>query len=115
MPDSFELAQALPIEPGTPLWRRAPSRDHEGRPFSDFMMLIPRLNRKPPADLELTVGTIDKVLSAYDRVVVFADLNLRLNLLWVTVRPVPGICLEVAAAINLNVPEALLVAQKLER
>lgn len=116
MPESSELfSQTLRLEPGIPLWRRAPTRDHAGRPLSDFMMLIPRLNSKPPPSLELTVRAIEDVLAAYGRMVVFADLNLRLNVLWVTVRPVPGLCLELSAAIKLHVPEALLVAQKLER
>jgi len=45
---------------------------------------------------------------------VFAEVNLKLNTLWVTVKPVPGICLELAAAIKVRIPEALLVAQKQE-
>ncbi len=42
----------------------------------------------------------------------FAEINLPLNLLWVSVKPVPGIILELATTIKLAVPEALLVAQK---
>ena len=114
MPDS-ELFRSLSMEPGTPLWRRVPVRDQTGRPLSDFMMLIPHLNSKPAPRLQRTIRTIASVLAHYDSVVVFADLNLRLNLLWVTVRPVPGICLELAAAIKVDVPEALLIAQKVER
>jgi hypothetical protein len=41
-------------------------------------------------------------------------MNLKLNALWVTVRPIPGICLELPAAIKMQVPEALLVGQKQE-
>ena len=50
------------------------------------------------------------VLDYYHHAVVFADLNMRLNILWVTVRPIPGICLELATAVKLHIPEALLVA-----
>jgi hypothetical protein len=52
------------------------------------------------------------VLARYGDAVVFADVNLRLNTLWVTVRPIPGICLELPAALKHRVPEALLVAHK---
>jgi hypothetical protein len=45
---------------------------------------------------------------------VFADMNLRLNVLWVTVRPIPGICLELPAALKTRVPEAMLVAQRVQ-
>jgi hypothetical protein len=40
-------------------------------------------------------------------------LNLKLNILWVTVHPVPGICADVAAAIHHRVPEAKLIASKI--
>lgn len=102
------------FEPSTPLWQRVPSRDVDGSLLSDFMMLIPNLRRRPLARRQRTIGAIQDVLDGYGRTVVFADLNLRLNLLWVSVRPVPGICLELACAIKLRVPEALLVAQKVE-
>jgi hypothetical protein len=46
--------------------------------------------------------------------VVFADLNLKLNLLWVSLRPRPGAISELVAAIRLRVPEALLVAHYAE-
>jgi hypothetical protein len=102
------------LEPDEPLWKRVPSRDSEGRPLADFMMIVPGLRDKPEAGLRTTVGELEKVLTFYGRFVVFADLNLRLNLLWVSVKPIPGITLEVAAAIKQRVPEALLVANKRE-
>jgi len=101
-------------QPSDPLWKRVPTRDAEGRPLADFMMLIPRLREKPEHALRTTLGEIETVLAAYDPVVVFADLNLRLNLLWISLRPAPGMCLEVATAIKARVPEALLVANKRE-
>lgn len=64
--------------------------------------------------MEATIGEIQAVLDHYRRVVVFADLNLRLNVLWVSVRPVPGICLELPAAIKYRVPEAMLVGQRFD-
>lgn len=74
------------------------------------MMLIPRLRDKPRGEFLGTVERIQSVFRSYEHAVVFADLNTRLNLLWVSVRPIPGICLELPCAIKVAVPEALLVA-----
>jgi hypothetical protein len=100
------------ILPAEPLWKRAPARDERGRPLSDFMMIVPKLRTKPTGYIQHTLTEIASVLEHYRNVVIFADMNLRLNTLWVTVKPVPGICLELAAAVKVRVPEALLVAHK---
>ncbi len=95
--------------PGLPLWQLAPTRDSAGQRLTDFMMLIPRLRNRPPAEIERTSHDIQAVLALH-RDVVFADLNLKLNLLWVSLRPGPGAISELAAAIRVRVPEAVLVA-----
>lgn len=100
------------LAPSEPLWKRVPSRDADGNLLSDFMMIIPKLRSKPKAYLQQTIEHIQQVLIQYHEVVIFADLNLKLNVLWVTVKPIPGICLELPTAIQLRVPEALLVAHK---
>jgi len=105
---SQSTATAVPAEP---LWQRAPSHDDEGHPLSDFMMLIPKLNKRPHDQISQTLQRLEDVLTRYQNTVVFVDLNLRLNILWVSVKPVPGICLELPTAIKSSVPEALLVAQ----
>ena len=102
------------LQPAEPLWKRAPTHDEDGVALSDFMMIIPRLRDKPRHVLENTVQRIETVLRCYQKSVVFADLNLGLNVLWVSVRPVPGICLELPTAIKLQVPEALLVSHKFD-
>jgi len=103
------LGRSRPLMPGTPLWQRVPVRDEYGHLLSDFMMILPRLNRRPRHEVNEVLGRIEKVLALYGRAVVFADMNLRINTLWVSVRPVPGICLELPAVIHHYVPEALLV------
>ncbi|HDP88869.1 MAG TPA: hypothetical protein ENN42_02785 [Thioalkalivibrio sp.] len=108
--DTRALRHSIGLEPCEPLWKRAPGRDESGRPLSDFLMIIPRLSRQPADVIRTKLGHIQRVLERYGKVVVFADMNLRLNTLWVTVRPVPGITLELPAVIKLHVPEALLVA-----
>lgn len=100
--------------PDEPLHKRVPTRDTEGQRLADFMMIIPRLRDKPEAALRDTVAELEHVLGVYHRIVVYADLNLRLNVLWVSLKPVPGKSLELATAIKARVPEALLVANKRE-
>jgi hypothetical protein len=43
---------------------------------------------------------IEQVLERYSSTMIFADLNLKLNVLWVIVRPGPGICWNLPTAIN---------------
>ena len=102
------------LEPSQPLWRRVPARGEDGRLLSDFMLLIPKLGRRSQPRLEQTLDAIQEVFHYYREFIVFADLNLKLNLLWVSVRPVPGVTLELAAALKQRVPEAVLVANKAE-
>ncbi len=104
---------AVPLQAAEPLWKRVPTHGEDGRPLSDFMMLIPRLRHKPTRERVRTVEALEYVLERYRHVVVFAELNLPINLLWISLRPTPGMCLELATAIKLVVPEALLVAQKM--
>lgn len=94
--------------PGIPLWQLAPTRDSAGQRLTDFMMLIPRLRTRTPAEIEQASRAIQSVLELHQDVV-FADLNLKLNLLWVSLRPRPGAISELTAAIRLRVPEAVLV------
>jgi hypothetical protein len=100
-------------EPGLPLWQIAPTHDSTGQRLTDFMMLIPRLRSRPPIEIERVSLRIQSILSRHQDVV-FADLNLKLNLLWISLRPRHGAISELAAAIRLNVPEAVLVAHYVE-
>lgn len=102
------------IEPGEPLWKRVPARGEDGRLLSDFMMLIPGIGRGSESRMRRTVGELQAVFDYYREQVVFVDLNLKLNLLWVSIKPLPGLNLELAAAIKQRVPEAMLVANKVE-
>ncbi len=99
--------------PGVPLWQIAPTRDLAGKRLTDFMMLIPRLRSRPHVEIERASREIQAVLALHQDVV-FADLNLKLNLLWVSLRPRQGAIGELAAAIRLRVPEAVLVAHYAE-
>jgi hypothetical protein len=111
---SQHLKLTSSLEPCEPLWKRVPTRDECGRPLTDFIMLIPRLRHWPGERIEAVCREIQAVFDYYSDAVVFADLNLNLNLLWVSLRPSPGLCLEMAAAVKHRVPEALLVASQAE-
>jgi hypothetical protein len=93
-----------------PLRLRAPSRDENGRSLSDFMVLIPGLKDKPQSMINRTINNMHLALMHYQDTVVFAEFNLRLNLLWVSIRPSPGASHEITGAIQERVPEAKLVS-----
>jgi len=112
--ESQPLKRSSPLHPCEPLWKRVPTRDERGQPLTDFMMLIPRMRHWPGERIDAVCREIQAVFDYYADAVVFADLNLNLNLLWVSLRPRPGLCLEMAAAVKLRVPEALLVASQAE-
>ncbi|MEA3291872.1 MAG: hypothetical protein U9Q71_06180 [Pseudomonadota bacterium] len=91
-----------------PLHRRAPTRDAAGKPVSDFMMLIPRLRERPRAELMDVFAGIQAVLGGHPEVL-FADLNLKLNLLWVSLTPRLGLIEQLAVELRARVPEAKLI------
>jgi len=108
------LQNSLDLEPAQPLWKRAPKRDENGDSLFDFIMHIPKLNQQPKEKLQEKVQQIETILSHYGKKVVFADLNLKINVLWVSIKPIPGLSYEIAAAIKIQVPEALIVANQYE-
>jgi hypothetical protein len=93
-----------------PLRKRAPTHDENGRPLCDFMMLIPGLRDKPKHLVDTTIQNVHIVLTQFRSAVVFAEFNLKLNLLWVSIRPINGIRFVIASAIQEHVPEAKLVS-----
>jgi hypothetical protein len=107
-----KLREAIQMRPSGPLYERAPTRDQDGRRLSDFMMVIPGLRDRRGIQFQSVLRHIEDVLSRFQEVV-FIDLNVPLNLLWVSVRPRPGVILDIAALIRCRVPEALLVGQYL--
>lgn len=113
-PKRFAEGRVIAINPGEPLWRFVPTRDEDGRLLSDFMMLIPGLHDRPAPYIETTLDQIHCALVQFQEVV-FANMNLKLNLLWVSVRTRRRITLDVAAAIRNRVPEAVLVGNKPQR
>jgi len=99
------------IEQNLPLYVRAPARDADGNPFGDFMVLIPGLRDRSASDFLDAVARLQSVISTSQEIV-FVDLNVRLNLLWVSVRPQPGVVLRLFGAVRNLIPEAKLVGQR---
>ncbi len=93
----------------TPLYDRVPRSGSDGRALGDFMMLLPGLRDASPARLREKAAAIEAVLCRFPGVV-FAELNVPLNLLWVSLVPEFGLSVRVAATIRERVPEALLIA-----
>lgn len=88
-----------------------PTRDAHGALLTDFMLLFPGLRERPGLVLREIVARIQAALAQFHEVV-FVDLNLPLNLLWVSARPRPGIVLAIATAVRHCVPEALLIGHQ---
>ncbi len=102
------VATAFQLEEAQPLYRRAPARDAAGRALGDFMVLIPGLRERPRHEFAAAVAGLQAVLVGF-REVVFVDLNVPLNLLWVSVEPRPGVILELFGAMQSQLPEVRLV------
>lgn len=101
----------LALEAGQPLYQRVPARDERGLPFGDFMVLLPGLRQRAPQDFADRLGRLQAILVSFQEVV-FVDLNVPLNLLWVSVRPRQGVILELFGALKLCLPEARLVGHR---
>ena len=97
------------VLPGEPLYKIAPTRDEDGKSFVDFMLIIPKLKKKPQKYIDRTLKDIQMVLSRYSHDVVFANMDLKINCLWVSHKAKAGLCKELTAAIRQYVPEAMLV------
>jgi len=92
-----------------PLYERAPTLDENGKPYVDFMLLIPGLNKRSTPELKAKMACLQAVLVNYVEVV-FADLNMRLNLLWVSIKPRVGLIQEITVDIQQRIPEAKLIS-----
>ena len=101
-------ADKLALSAGGPLYSRAPTRDEDGVAYSDFMMLIPGLRDLSRSDFGDRVAGVQAVLGQYQQVV-FADLNVPLNLLWVTLIPEFGLIKTMTKSLRQRIPEARLI------
>ncbi|MEE9342833.1 MAG: hypothetical protein V3V12_04285 [Gammaproteobacteria bacterium] len=98
------------LDASEPLRMRAPAVDENGKALADFMMILPGLNRKPEAAISKVTKDIQLVLSRYNHSVVFAEVKVEINLLWVSLKPEFRKSFEIASAVRVAVPNAKLVS-----
>ena len=98
------------LDASEPLRKRAPIVDEDGKVLSDFMVIFPGLSKKSKLRIHETTQEIHRVLAGFSDTVVFAELNLAINLLWVSIRPVDGIRFEISEALRSRIPSARLVS-----
>ena len=98
------------LDASEPLRRRAPIYDENGEVLSDFMVIFPGLKKKPKLLIHEITQEIHRVLTSFGDTVVFAELNVAINLLWVSVRPVEGVRFEISEALRSRIPSARIVS-----
>jgi len=113
--DTSNIKLSIGFEPAQPLWKVAPTRDENGDRVSDFLMIIPKLRHKPEKYIRRTLNEIDTALKQFSQSVVFANMDMKLNTLWVSFKSEPGLFMDIAAAVKLRVPEAVLVGDMSSR
>ena len=104
-----EIKLSIEISPAEPLWKLAPTRDKEGGPVSDLLMIIPKLKTRPEQYIKDTLANIEFALKQFSNEVLFVNMDMKLNTLWVSFKAVPGVYGEIVYTLKSNVPEAVLV------
>jgi hypothetical protein len=92
------------------LWKVVPKRDLSGQAYSDFMMMAPGLRGRSSHEMAVVVRVIHGVLSRFGEGVAFADFNVNIRVLWVSLQCRPGLMAQVVGALRAHVPELKLVA-----
>lgn len=98
------------LDASEPLRKRAPILDEHGKALSDFMVIFPGLREKSRPRIQKTTEDIHNVLTGFGDAIVFAELNLAINLLWVSIRPIAGIRYQISEALRARIPSARLVS-----
>ena len=105
-----QLKCSISLSPAEPLWKRVPTHNEEGQMLGDLMILIPKLKEKPQKIIQNIIRELEIALHYHQKDIVFADLNINLNLLWISVQPVPGIRNRIAESVHERVPGSKLVS-----
>lgn len=110
--ESSSFQCSLEYSANTPLWQRVPTRDTSGEYLGDFMVIFPSLKTASAIQRKDVINKITQVLSHYADTVVFADLNMKIGLLWVSIKPVKGMIVEIPMALIDAIPTAKLVSER---
>ncbi|VAW93301.1 hypothetical protein MNBD_GAMMA21-948 [hydrothermal vent metagenome] len=95
-----------------PLWQRVPTRTETGERAFDFMIIVRRLNKLEPIKQKSVLDNIYSILSQYSEVILLADLNLKINLLWISHLPRPNLSFEITSSIIDAYPLARLISHR---
>ena len=98
-----DITLSIDMSPAEPLWKIAPTRDENGDRVSDFLMIIPKLKQKPEMHIKRTLNDIDRALKQFKTDIVFANMDMKLNTLWVSFKSEPGLFMKIASAIRVRV------------
>lgn len=117
MPDDQQhkksrLNKTVAHEPAAPLWQRVPQRTDAGELVADFMMILSGLKKLGSVQKQKIYDTLYGVLQMYAADILLAEVNTKLNTLWISHKPRPGLGAEIAAMIHHYVPEAKLISQR---
>ena len=110
-----DLKLSVHLAPAEPLWKLAPTKDNDGGPVSDLLMIIPKLKSKPEHYIKDTLANIEFALKQYGNDILFANIDMKLNTLWVSFKAVPGVYGDIVSTLKTNVPEAVLVGDSHSR
>ncbi len=102
------IRRRLELLRNEPLHKRVPTHDEDGKALGDFMMLFPGLRDQAESILRSKVDILAEILGQYKEVV-YVDLNVPLNLLWVSIKHKPGLVLELSSYVKSRIPEAKLI------
>lgn len=109
---SSDLKCSLEYSANTPLWKRVPKKDETGQYLGDFMMIIPSLKKATPEDRKYILNVLTKIIELYADTIVFADLNMKMSLLWISLKPIKGMMIEIPSAIMEAIPGAKLISDR---
>ena len=113
--DNTDLKLSIDLNPAEPLLKLAPTRDNEGGPVSDILMIIPKLKTRPESYIKDTLANIEFALKQFINEILFANIDMKLNTLWVSFKAVPGVYVNIVSTLKTNVPEAVLVGDMSSR
>ena len=113
--DKSELKLSISLTPAEPLYKLAPTRDENGGPVSDLLMIIPKLKTKPEQYIKDTLANIEFALKQFSNEILFANVDMKLNTLWVSFKAVPGVYGKIVSTLKTNVPEAVIVGDSHSR
>ena len=111
--DNAVLRSERRIDPAVPLWRLSPTHADDGQSLADFMMLVPGLAGGGETARRHVTDAVRSVCEDFGDAVAFAEVNYKLNTLWVSVAAEPGLTARVASEIRQRLPDALLIGGQL--